>query len=95
MVKPNSITIKTPNEKGFKYAKRKGMGMSSRNGGHLYMQTNEVENAIIPYRRSANIMAVLSPDGEFLIVGTTSSSEQPASQPRSTMAGRLDGVSGR
>ena len=24
--KPNSITIKTPNEKGFKYAKRKGYG---------------------------------------------------------------------
>jgi len=40
-------------------------------------------------------MAVLSPDGKFLIVGTTSSSEQPASQQRSTMAGRLDGVSGR
>jgi hypothetical protein len=35
-------------------------------------------------------MAVLSPDGKFLIVGTTSSSEQPASQQRSTMAGRLD-----
>jgi hypothetical protein len=73
----------------------KGMGMSSRNGGHLYMQTNEVKNAIIPYHRSANTMAVLSPDGKFLIVGTTSSSEQPASQQRSTMAGRLDGVSGR
>jgi hypothetical protein len=40
-------------------------------------------------------MAVLSPDGKFLIVGTTSSTEQPASQQRSTMAGRLDGVSGR
>lgn len=40
-------------------------------------------------------MAVLSPDGKFLIVGTTSSSEQPASQQRSTMAGRLDGVCGR
>jgi len=40
-------------------------------------------------------MAVLSPDGKFLIVGTTSSSEQPASQQQSTMAGRLDGVSGR
>src|SRR5262249_25949352 len=40
-------------------------------------------------------MAVLSPDGKVLIVGTTSSSEQPASQQRSTMAGRLDGVSGR
>ena len=35
------------------------------------------------------------PDGKFLIVGTTSSSEQPASQQRSTMAGGLDGVSGR
>jgi hypothetical protein len=39
-------------------------------------------------------MAGLSPDGKFLIVGTTSSSEEPASQQRSTMAGRLDGVSG-
>jgi len=32
----------------------KGMGKSSRNGGHLYMQTNEVKNAIIHYHRSAN-----------------------------------------
>ena len=40
-------------------------------------------------------MAVLPPDGKFLIVGTTLSSEQPASQQRSAMAGRLDGVSGR
>jgi hypothetical protein len=42
----------------------KGMGMSSRNGGHLYMQTNEVKNAIIHYHRSANTMAVLSLERE-------------------------------
>src|SRR6201984_3700826 len=31
----------------------KGMGMNGR-GGHLYMQTNEVKNAVIHYHRSAN-----------------------------------------
>src|SRR2546425_9301554 len=31
----------------------KEMGMNGR-GGHLYMQTNEVKNAIIHYHRSAN-----------------------------------------
>jgi len=30
------------------------MGMSNGRGGHLYMQTNEVKNAIIHYHRSAN-----------------------------------------
>jgi hypothetical protein len=135
------------------------MNMSSQGGGHLYMQTNEIRNCVVHYRRAADgaitemertatggagsgtfkpisgqesapnafegadqrhdaagkltprmerytanthgetdrvpTMAVLSPDRKFLIVGTTSSSEQPASQQRSTMAGRLDGVSGR
>src|SRR5258707_13944225 len=32
----------------------KEMSMSSHRGGHLYMQTNEVKNAIIHYHRSAN-----------------------------------------
>jgi len=44
-------------KKGDEYAKRDGMskemGMNGR-GGHLYMQTNEVKNAIIHYHRSAN-----------------------------------------
>src|SRR5262249_30302808 len=30
------------------------MGISPHGGGHLYMQTNEVKNAIIHYHRSAN-----------------------------------------
>ena len=32
----------------------KQMGMSNGHGGHLYMQTNEVRNAIVHYHRSAN-----------------------------------------
>jgi 6-phosphogluconolactonase (cycloisomerase 2 family) len=32
----------------------KDMGMMNGNGGHLYMQTNEVKNCIIHYHRSAN-----------------------------------------
>ena len=32
----------------------KEMGMSDGNVGHLYMQTNEIQNAIIHYQRSAN-----------------------------------------
>ncbi|HZC82659.1 MAG TPA: beta-propeller fold lactonase family protein [Nitrospiraceae bacterium] len=32
----------------------RGMGMSDGHGGHLYMQTNEVKNAIIHYHRSAS-----------------------------------------
>jgi len=31
----------------------KGMGMNGR-GGHLYMQTNEIKNAVIHYQRSGN-----------------------------------------
>jgi len=34
----------------------KGMGMSDHGGGHLYMQTNEIRNSIIHYRRAANGM---------------------------------------
>ena len=32
----------------------KAMNMSSQGGGHLYMQTNEVRNCVVHYRRSAN-----------------------------------------
>jgi DNA-binding beta-propeller fold protein YncE len=32
----------------------KEMGMSNRDGGHLYIQTNEVRNSVIHYRRDAN-----------------------------------------
>src|SRR5262245_55425536 len=32
----------------------KGMGMSNQDGGHLYIQTNEVRNCVIHYRRAAN-----------------------------------------
>jgi 6-phosphogluconolactonase (cycloisomerase 2 family) len=32
----------------------KAMNMSSRDGGHLYMQTNEVRNCVVHYRRAAN-----------------------------------------
>ena len=43
-----------PNEMGMS----KEMGMSSmtngHGGGHLYMQTNEVKNAVVHYHRSAN-----------------------------------------
>ena len=34
----------------------KGMTMSNHGGGHLYMQTNEIRNAVIHYRRDANGM---------------------------------------
>src|SRR5499433_838334 len=30
------------------------MGMSNHDGGHLYMQTNEIRNCVIHYRRAAN-----------------------------------------
>src|SRR5262245_31136395 len=30
------------------------MGMSNQSGGHLYIQTNEIRNCIIHYRRAAN-----------------------------------------
>jgi hypothetical protein len=32
----------------------KAMNMSSRGGGHLYIQTNEVRNCVVHYRRAAN-----------------------------------------
>jgi len=32
----------------------KAMDMSSHGGGHLYMQTNEVRNCVVHYRRAAN-----------------------------------------
>jgi Lactonase, 7-bladed beta-propeller len=32
----------------------KDMSMSSQDGGHLYMQTNEVRNCVVHYRRAAN-----------------------------------------
>src|SRR5215471_17239448 len=32
----------------------KEMGMSNRGGGHLYIQTNEVQNCVIHYRRAAD-----------------------------------------
>jgi len=32
----------------------RGMGMSNQRGGHLYMQTNEVRNCVVHYRRAAN-----------------------------------------
>src|SRR5712692_5524426 len=43
-----------PMEKGMSIEMGKGMTMSDHRGGHLYMQTNEVKNAIIHYHRSAN-----------------------------------------
>jgi len=42
-----------PNEMTMSKSMSKEMGMKGR-GGHLYMQTNEVKNAIIHYHRSAN-----------------------------------------
>jgi hypothetical protein len=30
------------------------MNMSSQGGGHLYMQTNEIRNCVVHYRRAAN-----------------------------------------
>jgi 6-phosphogluconolactonase (cycloisomerase 2 family) len=41
-------------EKGMSIEMGKGMTMSDHRGGHLYMQTNETQNFIIHYRRSAN-----------------------------------------
>ena len=35
-------------------SKSKDMGRSMQHGGHLYMQTNEIQNAIIHFTRSAN-----------------------------------------
>src|SRR5215470_1368291 len=32
----------------------KQMGMSNQDGGHLYIQTNEIRNCVIHYRRAAN-----------------------------------------
>src|SRR5215510_10321317 len=32
----------------------KGMDMSNQDGGHLYIQTNEIRNCVIHYRRAAN-----------------------------------------
>ena len=29
-------------------------GMSNRHGGHLYMETSEIQNAVVHYRRSAD-----------------------------------------
>jgi hypothetical protein len=50
--------MEMPNEMSMKEMSRsKEMGMSmgmNGRGGHLYMQTNEVKNAIIHYHRSAN-----------------------------------------
>jgi hypothetical protein len=30
------------------------MNMSSQGGGHLYMQTNEIRNCVVHYRRAAD-----------------------------------------
>src|SRR5215467_10636459 len=35
-------------------SKGTGMGMSNHRGGHLYIQTNEVQNCIVHYRWSAS-----------------------------------------
>jgi 6-phosphogluconolactonase (cycloisomerase 2 family) len=45
-----------PNEMGMspQMGMSREMGMSNGHGGHLYIQTNEVQNAIICYRRDAN-----------------------------------------
>ncbi len=40
-----------PMEKGMSIEMGKGMTMSDHRGGHLYMQTNEVKNAIIHSQR--------------------------------------------
>ena len=32
----------------------KEMGMSNQGGGHLYIQTNEIRNSVIHYRRDTN-----------------------------------------
>src|SRR5262245_39127054 len=32
----------------------KEMGLSNQGGGHLYIQTNEIQNCVIHYRRAAN-----------------------------------------
>src|SRR5215471_11326863 len=32
----------------------KEMGMSNHGGGHLYIQTNEIQNCVIHYRRATN-----------------------------------------
>ena len=48
----------SPKEKGMGMeagmSKEVGRQMGMRQGGHLYIQTNEVKNAIIHYHRSAN-----------------------------------------
>ena len=41
-----------PTEKGT--SKEMGMGVSSHNGGHLFMQTNETRNSVIHYNRLSN-----------------------------------------
>jgi len=47
---PNEMSMSP--KKGM--SKEMGMGMSSHDGGHLYIQTNETKNCIIHYHRSAN-----------------------------------------
>jgi hypothetical protein len=104
----NAVEGKSGTAKSLAYAPSKGMLFVLHSFGpdHLPLMSVDTEGKLTlrPERYTANThgktdrvptMAVLSPDGKFLIVGTTSSSEQPASQQRSTMAGRLDGVSGR
>ena len=104
----NAVEGKSGTAKSLAYLPSKGMLFVLRSFGpdHLRLMSVDAAGKLTPRmeRYTANThdktdrvptMAVLSPDGKFLIVGTTSSSEQPASQQRSTMAGRLDGVSGR
>jgi WD40 repeat protein len=104
----NAVEGKSGTAKSLAYLPSKGMLFVLHSFGpdHLRLMSVDAAGKLTPRmeRYTANThgktdrvptMAVLSPDGKFLIVGTTSSSEQPASQQRSTMAGRLDGVSGR
>src|SRR5262245_35969489 len=109
-VKPtgNAVEGKSGTAKSLAYFPSKGMLFVLHSFGpdHLRLMSVDAAGKLTPRmeRYTANThgktdrvptMAVLSPEGKFLIVGTTSSSEQPASQQRSTVAGRLDGVSSR
>jgi hypothetical protein len=104
----NAVEGKSGTAKSLAYLPSKGMLFVLRSFGpdHLRLMSVDAAGKLTPRMERIHgdthdktdrvpTMAVLSPDGKFLIVGTTSLSEQPASQQRSTMAGRLDGVSGR
>ena len=48
----------------------KEIGMSKQHGGHLYMQTNEIQTAIVHYSRSATAEV---PEVERVLTGGTGS----------------------